>query len=110
MARRGRAPGSCSRSLMAPAFYLNGDMTPGAIKAYVKSAPVGADLMFSLNIGTSSTPYITLTITNGSKPVVATSDVIDALGPIPANTNVRLAITSVGTTYPGTDLSVFVYS
>jgi hypothetical protein len=33
-----------------------------------------------------------------------------ALAPIPANTNVRLAITSVGTTYPGTDLTVFVYS
>ncbi len=94
----------------APAFYLNGDMTPGAIKAYVKSAPVGADLTFSLYIGTSSTPYITLTIANGSKSVVATSDVIDALAPIPANTNVRLAITSVGTTYPGTDLTVFVYS
>jgi hypothetical protein len=94
----------------APAFYLNGDMAPGAIKAYVKSAPVGADLTFSLYIGTSSTPYITLTIANGSKSVVATSDVIDALAPIPANTNVRLAITSVGTTYPGTDLTVFVYA
>jgi hypothetical protein len=58
----------------APAFYLNGDMTPGAIKAYVKSAPVGADLTFSLYIGTSSTPYISLTIANGSKSVVATSD------------------------------------
>jgi len=94
----------------APAFYLNGDMTPGAIKAYVKSAPVGADLTFSLYIGTSSTPYITLTIANGSKSVVATSDVMDDLAPIPANTNVRLAITSVGTTYPGTDLTVFVYA
>ena len=94
----------------APAFYLNGDMTPASIKAYVKSAPAGADLTFSLYVGTSSTPYITLTIANGSKSVVATSDVIDALAPIPANTNVRLAITSVGTTYPGTDLTVFVYS
>jgi hypothetical protein len=94
----------------APAFYLNGDMTPGAIKAYVKSAPVGADLTFSLCVGTGSTPYITLTIPPGSKSVVATSDVIDALAPIPANTNVRLAITSVGTTYPGTDLTVFVYA
>jgi hypothetical protein len=32
------------------------------------------------------------------------------LAPISANTNVRLAITSVGTTYPGSDLTVFVYS
>jgi hypothetical protein len=35
---------------------------------------------------------------------------IDALTPISANTNIRLAITAAGTTYPGTDLSVFVYS
>ncbi len=55
-------------------------------------------------------PYITLTIANGGKSVVATSGVIDALAPIPANTNVRLAITSVGATYPGTDLTVFVYA
>ena len=39
-----------------------------------------------------------------------TSDVVDALAPIPANTNIRLAITAVGITYPGTDLTVFVYS
>ena len=94
----------------APAFYLNADMTPGAIKAYVKSTPVGADLTFSLYVGTGSTPYITLTIPAGSKSVVAPSEVIDALAPIPANANVRLAIMSVGTTYPGTDLTVFVYS
>jgi hypothetical protein len=41
---------------------------------------------------------------------VATSDVIDALTSIPANANVRLAITSVGMAYPGTDLTVFAYS
>jgi hypothetical protein len=53
---------------------------------------------------------MTLTIPNGSTSVVATAAQIDAAAPIPANTNVRLSITSVGTTYPGTDLSVFVYS
>jgi hypothetical protein len=94
----------------APAFYLNNDFTAGAIKAYVKSAPVGADLTFSLYVGTASNPWVTLTIPAGQKSVVATSDIIDALAPIPANTNVRLAITSVGTTYPGTDLTVFVYA
>jgi hypothetical protein len=94
----------------APAFYLNNDFTAGAVKAYVKSAPVGAALTLSIYVGTSSTPWITLTIAASSTSVVATSDQIDALTPIPANTNVRLAITSIGTTYPGTDLTVFVYS
>jgi hypothetical protein len=94
----------------APAFYLNNDFTAGAVKAYVKSAPVGADLTFSIYVGSSNTPWITLSIAAGTTSVVATSDQIDALAPISANTNVRLAITSVGTTYPGSDLTVFVYS
>jgi hypothetical protein len=94
----------------APAFYLNNDFTAGAVKAYIKSAPVGADLTFSIYVGTSITPWITLTIAAGSTSVVATSDQVDALTTISANTNVRLAITSVGTTYPGTDLTVFVYA
>ncbi len=71
---------------------------------------MGAALTFSLYMGVASNPWITLTIAAGQKSVVATSDQINALPPIPANTNVRLAITSVGTTYPGTGLTVFVYS
>jgi len=94
----------------APAFYLNNDFTAGSVKAYVKSAPVGAVLTFSIYLGTASTPWLTLTIAAGTTSVVATSDQIDNATPIPANTNVRLAITSVGTTYPGTDLTVFMYS
>jgi hypothetical protein len=94
----------------APAFYLNTDFTAGAVKAYVKSAPVGADLTFSIYVGTATDPWITLTIAAGTKSVVATSDQVDTLTTIQANTNVRLALTSVGTTYPGTDLTVFVYA
>src|SRR5579885_767866 len=94
----------------APAFYLDTDFTAGSVKAYVKSAPVGADLTFSIYVGDSSDPWMALTIAAGSKSVAATAAQIDAATTIPANTNIRLAITSVGTTYPGTDLSVFVYS
>jgi hypothetical protein len=32
---------------------------------------------------------------------------VDMARPLPANTNVRLAITGVSTIYPGTDLTVF---
>jgi hypothetical protein len=35
---------------------------------------------------------------------------VSAAAVIPAHTNVRLAITAVGTTFPGSDLSVFIYS
>jgi len=53
---------------------------------------------------------MTLTIPNGSTSVAATAAQIDASDTIPASTNIRLAITAVGTTYAGSDLSVFVYS
>jgi hypothetical protein len=76
----------------------------------VKSAPVGADLTFSLYVGDNSDPWMTLTIAAGGKSVVATAAQIAAAVTIPANANVRLAITSVGSAFPGGDLSVFVYS
>ena len=92
----------------APAFYLNQPFVPAAVKAYVKNYPAGAGLTFTLNYG--STTWMTLTIAAGTGSVVATSAQIAAAGTIPANQNVRLAITGVGTTSPGSDLSVWVYS
>jgi hypothetical protein len=76
----------------------------------VKSAPVGADLTFSIYLGTASTPWLTLTIAAGTTSVAATSDQLDNATSIPANTNVRLDITGVGTTFPAADLTVFIYS
>jgi hypothetical protein len=92
----------------APAFYLDSDFTAGSVKAYVKSAPVGADLVFTIYAG--ATAWLSLTIPAGSTSVAATDTQIDGAATIPANTNVRLAITAVGTTFPGADLSVFIYS
>jgi hypothetical protein len=94
----------------APAFYLAKDFTAGAVKAYLKSAPLGSALVLSIYIGAGSDPWMTLTIPAGSKSAAATAAQIDGAETIPANTNIRLAITAVGTVYPGADLSVFVYS
>jgi len=41
---------------------------------------------------------------------VATPSQISALTEVPANTAVSIGITTVGTTFPGADLSVFIYS
>ena len=98
----------CIQSDAAPALYLNSDFTAGSVKAYVKSAPVGADLVFTIYAGANA--WMTLTIPNGSTSVVATAAQVNAAAVIPANTNIRLAITAVGTTFPGADLSVFIYS
>jgi hypothetical protein len=42
--------------------------------------------------------------------VVASPSQISALSQIPANTAVSIGITAVGTTFPGANLSVFIYS
>ena len=92
----------------APAMYLNYPFTATAVKAYVKQAPVGSDLVFTIYAGASA--WLTLTIPDGSTSVVATDAEIAALAAIPANTNIRLAITAGGSTFPGSDLSIFFYS
>lgn len=92
----------------APAFYLNTPFVPGAVDVYLKTAPTGAALTITLNSG--STTWMTLTIPAGSTSVSATPAQIAAAGTIPANTNVSLSIMAVGTIFPGSDLSVFVYS
>jgi hypothetical protein len=94
----------------APAFYLSKDFTASVVKAYLKSAPLGAALVLSIYIGAEVDPWMTLTIPAGSKSATATAEQIDGAETIPANTNIRLSITAVGTVYPGADLSVFVYS
>jgi hypothetical protein len=53
---------------------------------------------------------LTLTIPAGQTAVVATPSQIGALTQIPANTAVSVGITAVGTTFPGANLSVFIYS
>ena len=73
----------------------------------MKSAPIGAAIAFTIYAG--SDVWMSLTITAGSTEVVATDAQISAAAAIPAHANIRLAITAVGTTYPGSDLSVFVY-
>jgi hypothetical protein len=103
------APGVLSiQADAAPALYLNQDFTAGAVKAYIKAAPVGADLTFTLYAGAA--PWMTLTIPDGGTSVVATDAQIAAASPIPANANIRLALAAVGTAFPGSDLSVFIYA
>ena len=92
----------------APAFYLNTPFVPGAVNVYLKQAPTGAAL--TINIKAGGTTWMTLTVAAGLTSVAATSTQITAAGTIAANTNVSVDITSVGTTFPGSDLSVFVYS
>jgi hypothetical protein len=89
-------------------LYLNHPVTVGDVKGYVQAAPTGSGITFTIYVGT--TAWLTLTIPAGQTVVVATPSQIGALSQIPANTAVSIGITAVGTTFPGSDLSVFIYS
>jgi hypothetical protein len=89
-------------------LYLNRPVTVGDVKAYVQAAPTGAAITFTIYVGGAA--WLTLTIPAGQTVVVATPSQVRALSQIPANTAVSIGITAVGTTFPGSDLSVFVYS
>lgn len=92
----------------AQPLYLNRPVTVGDVKGYVQAAPTGSGITFTIYVGT--TAWLTLTIPVGQTAVVATPSQIGALSQIPANTPVSIGITAVGTTFPGSDLSVFIYS
>jgi hypothetical protein len=51
-----------------------------------------------------------LTIPAGQTALVATPSQIGALTEIPANTAVSIGITALCPTFPGANLSVFIYS
>jgi hypothetical protein len=92
----------------AQPLYLNGPVTVGDVKAYVQAAPTGSGMTFTIYVGGAA--WLSLTISAGQTAVVATTSQIKALTQIPANTAVSIGITAVGTTFPGSDLSVFIYS
>ena len=86
----------------APNPYITQAANPSRLSAYVKQAPTGADLTFTINAG--GVDWATVTIPAGSTSVTVSNP-----GSITANTPIRLNIKSVGTTYPGSDLAVFLY-
>jgi hypothetical protein len=92
----------------AQPFYLNRPVTAGDVKAYVQAAPTGSGITFTIYVG--GTTWLTLIIPAGQTVVVATPSQISALTEIPANTAVSIGITAVGATFPGANLSVFIYS
>jgi len=92
----------------AQPLYLNRPVSVGDVKGYVQAAPTGSGITFTIYVGT--TAWLTLTIPAGQTAVVATPSQISALSQIPANTAVSIGITAVGTTFPGANLSIFIYS
>ena len=92
----------------AQPLYLNRPVTVGDVNGCVQAAPTGAGITFTIYVGGAA--WLTLSISAGQTVVVATPSQIGVLSQIPANTAVSIGITAVKTTFPGSNLSVFIYS
>jgi hypothetical protein len=90
------------RSNAAPLVSFPAQVTPTDIVALLKTPPSGAPVTVQLNVG--GQPYAVLSIASGQVQAGPQS----ASTPIPPNTLVTLDVTSVGTAFPGADLSVML--
>jgi hypothetical protein len=89
-------------SNLGPAAFFTAATTVTVATAMVKTAPVGGSLVIQV-YSNSSPPTLlyTITITAGNFLGVAAGTVV-----VPANTQVVVNITGVGSTFPGADLAV----
>jgi hypothetical protein len=94
-------------SNQAPLATINSNTSARAVVAYVKTAPTGANLILNINIG--GFLWMSLAIVAGTTTAEATPSQIAAVSTIQAGSLVTLDITAVGTTVPGSDLSVLIY-
>lgn len=98
-----------SNAGQVPAFFNAATKLSGATLA-VTQAPTGAALVVNIGLtGSPETVLLTLTIPAGQTSVAAGSSVIAALATIPANTNIQVDITAVGTTFPGAGLTLNLF-
>lgn len=98
-----------SNAGQVPAFF-NQETTLQGARLVVTGAPVDADLVVVLYLGTSpTTSLFTLTIPGGQLATAATPLQIADCPAIPADTPVLMDITAVGTTFPGSDLTLCLF-
>jgi len=94
-------------SNLAPVVALNADRQPQSVSVHLKTAPTGAALTCQINLG--GTLWMTLTVPAGATSVSATSGQLSAAGQLTSGSLITLDVTATGTTFPGSDLSVFIY-
>jgi hypothetical protein len=98
-----------SNAAQLPAFFNAATLLHGATLA-VTQAPTGAALVVEICLATSPTTVLfTLTLGIGDLRVSATPTQIAGAGTIPANTNLLVNITAVGSTFPGAGLTLNLF-
>lgn len=90
------------RTDAAPRVSFPGAVTPAALVLLLKRAPQGAAVTVKVQV--AGADWATLTIPDGAASATTTS----GLGAIAADALVTVNLTSVGTVFPGADLTVLV--
>jgi len=93
---------------LTPRLRFPLDIKPTGVRAEVKQAPVGDSIV--LKILSNETPWMQLSIPDGQTSVSAAPQEVEDARPIPAGNNIRLDVVQVGTTFPGADLVVLLYT
>ena len=93
-------------SSMAPIQALAEDATAAAVVCAVELPPIGADITIGITV--DGAVWMTLVIPNGQNKVVATAGEIAAAGSLGAGSVVGIQLSTVGTTFPGSDLTVTI--
>ncbi len=93
-------------------MQLPNDYQTTGVRAVMKSGPTGANLTVQIYAFVNPTDitdtlWMTPTIIDGTASIISTAAQVAAAVVIPDNTNVRLSITAVGSTFPGSGLTVF---
>jgi hypothetical protein len=89
----------------APDIIVNAPKVVGDVYAVVNQAPVGAPIVIQLNL--NGNPYCSLTIPAGKTTVPAQLDGV-SLPPMNYQDQLSINIQSVGSTVPGSDLTVIM--
>lgn len=79
-----------------------------AVTAVVKQAPTGHDATVVITL--AGVTWMTLTIIAGTTSIAATALQLSGAAVLTAGDIIGLDLTAVGTTFPGSDLSVLLYT
>lgn len=91
---------------MAPIISTPAPIFPKTVVVKVKQAPTGADVTVEIYVG--GILWLTLILPAGSLEISASDSALSVAGAIAQDANIRLDITTVGTTFAGADLVALI--
>jgi len=91
---------------VCPREFILLTTTPSVVRVDLKNAPTGASAVFKLY--QNATLWLTLTMVATTSSIVATATQLSAAGAITVGNYWRIDITAVGTTFPGSFMTVTI--